>query len=263
LTSFAALTRARFRPAEEDFREEATLRDRPALDAILEELRRRAPLGPGARMADLGCGLGGLTLYVAASVGIDDVLGVDVSEPLLRRAAERGVRTALVDLATQRLPLSDGSVDLVTTFGLLEHLPLFDNAIEEAFRVLKPGGHLLLSAPNLGSYLNRLALLLGFQPHVVEVSTLATAGTLPGYRPVSWRKGGAAFEAGSLHMHSGTLRCLRELLEHHGFSVLSAHPLSPRSRSRLLRVMDATLGRAPSLSRRYLLLARRPTESPR
>lgn len=47
-----------------------------------------------------------------------------------------------------RLPLADASVDLVTMFDVLEHIPDDAASVAEAKRVLKPGGTLLVSCPN-------------------------------------------------------------------------------------------------------------------
>jgi ubiquinone/menaquinone biosynthesis C-methylase UbiE len=46
------------------------------------------------------------------------------------------------------LPFEDRSFDAVTRFDLLEHVPDDRQAVREAFRVLRPGGALLVSTPN-------------------------------------------------------------------------------------------------------------------
>jgi hypothetical protein len=81
-----------------------------------------------------------------------------------------------------------------------------DNLISESFRVLATGGNFILSMPNLGSYINRLALLLGYQPRDVEISSVYHSGILPQYI-------GGWFG----HLHSATLRAMKELLALYGF----------------------------------------------
>ena len=68
------------------------------------------------------------------------------------------------------LPLPDASVDVVIMSELIEHLVDTDAAAEEARRVLRPGGTLLLSTPNLAAWYNRALIGLGVQPVFSEVS---------------------------------------------------------------------------------------------
>ena len=59
---------------------------------------------------------------------------------------------------------------------LIEHLVDTDSALDEAWRVLKPGGWLLLSTPNLAAWYNRGLLALGVQPVFSEVSLRGVFG---------------------------------------------------------------------------------------
>jgi 2-polyprenyl-3-methyl-5-hydroxy-6-metoxy-1,4-benzoquinol methylase len=59
-----------------------------------------------------------------------------------------------------------------TLRDVIEHLLNPDLAICGVLRVLKRGGFLVLSAPNLAKWLNRLLLFLGLQPRYSEVSTV-------------------------------------------------------------------------------------------
>ncbi len=95
----------------------------------------------------------GIALDVAGGTGIVsaelaargfDVVVADLSRGMLSVAAERLPGRAMV-AAADRLPVSDGSVDLVTMVWLLHLLtiPVADAALAEAARVLRPGGHLV------------------------------------------------------------------------------------------------------------------------
>jgi SAM-dependent methyltransferase len=96
------------------------------------------------RVLDVGCGSGRkiscFGSLVGQSVGID--LPAEVSQigncDLMRVAGN----------ADSFLPFPDDSFDAVTSFHVIEHLKERDMAIEEMFRVLKPGGWLLLLTPN-------------------------------------------------------------------------------------------------------------------
>jgi len=59
---------------------------------------------------------------------------------------------------------------IVIMSELIEHLVDPDATLDEALRVLVPGGTLLLSTPNLAAWYNRALLLFGVQPVFTEVS---------------------------------------------------------------------------------------------
>ncbi len=73
-----------------------------------------------------------------------------------------GVECRRCDLELDPLPYADGQFDLVVFTETLEHIPRSPYAIlGEIRRVLRPGGVLLFSVPNLASLSNRLKLMLG------------------------------------------------------------------------------------------------------
>jgi SAM-dependent methyltransferase len=97
---------------------------------------------------DLGCG----TADLLAAVPDRPIVGIDVALRWLviaRKRFEQGdVDGRLVCCSAERLPFRDGSFDGVLSLGLLEHLPDERPAVEEAFRVLKPGGRISLRTTN-------------------------------------------------------------------------------------------------------------------
>src|SRR5260370_594608 len=119
----------------------------------------------------------------------------------LTRARKAGLRLVRAELGTG-LPVKSGSVDVVIMSEVIEHLVDTDSAIEEAHRVLKPGGSLLLSTPNLAAWYNRGLLALGIQPVFSEVSLRSVFGS-PG-----------SHAAGHQHMFSR--RALVEFLTAYG-----------------------------------------------
>lgn len=115
-------------------------------------LSRHVPVGSGVRVVDVGCGTGRHARRLTARGA--EVVAVDVSESLLaagrQRAVGGGVRWVQGD--ARALPLSRGSADVVLSlcqggFGIS---PDGDEAaLDEIARVLRPGGHLVLSAYSL------------------------------------------------------------------------------------------------------------------
>ena len=94
----------------------------------------------GCVVLDLGCGYGGLSKALLEAGARP--IGVDVDARRVQFAARKLAGTdasVLVGDAT-RLPLPDESVDAVVSDAVLEHLPDIDTALNEARRVLRPGG---------------------------------------------------------------------------------------------------------------------------
>jgi SAM-dependent methyltransferase len=108
----------------------------------------------GARILEVGVGCGyvlsKLTLSCGGwAVGVDD--DRDAIELSGRVAASLGVRVIRVRGEGQRLPFAERSFDLVYSQGLIEHFPAdtTDEIMSEHVRVLRPGGLLAVSVPNL------------------------------------------------------------------------------------------------------------------
>ena len=102
--------------------------------------------GPGRdmRFLDAGCG-SGLNLLHLSRRG--RAFGVDVSQEALRLCRERGVSAVLASV--ERLPVATESVDCVTSFDVLYHRWIRDDAaaVAEMARVLRPGGLALVRVP--------------------------------------------------------------------------------------------------------------------
>jgi SAM-dependent methyltransferase len=122
-------------------------------DALRDELFGRgfhlsalpALLPDDAVVADLGAGTGTVTEALAPFVG--RVIGVDASTAMLGIAAERLERFQNVELRhgeLTALPIDDGNVDVATLMLVLHHIESPESAINEASRVLKPGGRILI-----------------------------------------------------------------------------------------------------------------------
>lgn len=98
----------------------------------------------GRRILDVGCGMG---MYVARFRQFtDDVYGVDVDPDKVAQAS-----TWLPNLRVapaEELPFVDGSFDVVFLNEVIEHVDDDEKAIREAYRVLAPGGHVIIYAPN-------------------------------------------------------------------------------------------------------------------
>jgi SAM-dependent methyltransferase/predicted DsbA family dithiol-disulfide isomerase len=105
----------------------------------------------GDSVLDIGSGSGTDVLYASLKVGpAGKVCGLDITPAMIAKARaniERmGARNVeILEGDATRIPLPDGSVDVVTSNGVLNLVPDKPAAFREIFRVLKPGGHLQLA----------------------------------------------------------------------------------------------------------------------
>jgi SAM-dependent methyltransferase len=111
-----------------------------------ETFLKRAGLQPGMRVADIGCGVGTISCWMAQQVGPDGfVCGIDVSEPQIRESAKSAAAAGLSNVSFQvasayETGLESSSFDLVFCRFVLMHLTQPQQAILEMARLLKPGG---------------------------------------------------------------------------------------------------------------------------
>jgi len=108
--------------------------------------------GPGACLLDVGCHAGELLVDVRAVRPDLRLRGVDLDAAGVAAARAAGL-DAQVGRA-DRLPDPDGSVDVLTLLDVLEHVPADRRAavLDEARRVLVPGGLLVLQTPHAGTF---------------------------------------------------------------------------------------------------------------
>lgn len=101
----------------------------------------------GGRYLDLGCSAGLYARNLAPKTG-GEVVGLDISPPMLREAARRarrsGARLSLVRADAHRLPFADASFSGVACGGTLNELRDPARTLRETARVLAPGGRLAL-----------------------------------------------------------------------------------------------------------------------
>lgn len=121
------------------------------MGSLVDRLEKEAVLGflkprPGLSVLDVGCGTGTYALELAAA-GLK-VSGVDISPAMLDLAREKagasdlGISFHLADACN--LPFEENTFDAVVSVTALEFIPEPGAALAEAYRVLKPGGTLVV-----------------------------------------------------------------------------------------------------------------------
>jgi SAM-dependent methyltransferase len=137
----------------------------PPIQALFER-----HIGTSADCLDVGCGDGGTSgIWLSSHAG--SYRGVDVSGAAIEMARGAGLDAQVISDAAE-LPFEDGSFDAVVCIEVLEHLfePL--QAAQEIARVLRPGGILIASVPNIAYWRRRadFALLGRWNPLGDELS---------------------------------------------------------------------------------------------
>jgi len=119
---------------------------------------------PHQRILDAGCGNGWLaSLYAAGHT----VVGIDLADANLARIRALGILALKYNLDAP-LPFADGTFDTVVCSEILEHIFSPDLLLREILRVLKPGGRVILTVPNLHCFRNRVELFFGRHTPFVE-----------------------------------------------------------------------------------------------
>jgi len=112
----------------------------------------------GCKSLDIGCDKGDFSVQLQ-KLGFE-TYGTDIRKNVLKEAQKAKVKTRLCDLE-KRFPFKDNSFDLLFAGEIIEHLFDTDHFIKECKRVMKPGGILIVTTPNIASLVNRVSLLFG------------------------------------------------------------------------------------------------------
>lgn len=211
--------------------------------------RLASSLGHRLTAVDIGCGDGrctelALKVCNATPNASVRIVGLDWSSAALDSAHARGLPVARASADERGLPLASSTIDVVIMSEFIEHLIDPDNALDEAWRVLIPGGMLLLSTPNLAAWYNRALLAGGVQPVFTEVSLRGIHGR-PGKEVVG-------------HLRVFTRRALLSLLKAMGFAEIKVNGAPYHDVPRPFQFLDHLFCHTPSLASNLLVAAQKP-----
>lgn len=182
---------------------------------------------PPKDVLDVGCAGGYIAVLLARSG--HRVVAIEQNRAMAVEARRRGVAVVEHDVELG-LPFADTTFDVVHACEILEHLFDTEGFLREVYRVLRPGGAVVLSTPNLNSGANRVRVLLG--------RSLPMWGAFPADRH-------------GAHIRVFNKAKVVDLLERVGFRVDDVIGVNQSRRARLV-------DRLPTLSELLLLKATRP-----
>lgn len=146
-------------PASEDARRERIFR--PRVERMLGLCRS---LGvDGGALLEVGAGFGTFCQEVRDQGGFERVIALEPSPDLAKSCAERGLE--VVAAPFEKHGLEPGSVDVIASFEVIEHLFSPEEFVRTAAELLRPGGLAIVSCPNIHGF---DTLLLGRDANAVD-----------------------------------------------------------------------------------------------
>ena len=129
---------------------DAYFESRVVLEA--DRLRPLVPPIPIKAALDIGCGMG-FAMVAMQRLGFEHVEGIDVDKSQIESACRRGLKAFRISSITDFLDASDLQFDVVTMMDVLEHVPKDQQVptLRSIYRVLAPGGRLVIQVPNANS----------------------------------------------------------------------------------------------------------------
>lgn len=167
------------------------------LDFLVREV------GFNKKVLEVGCNDG----YVGALLlkGSNDVYGVDIVKEKLLLAQNRRLKVKECDIENDQFPYPQDYFDVVILGDVIEHIFDTDLLLEKCKKILKKGGKLIVTTPNVASLGRRIMLLLGLNPFLEFSSKFPP---VKGYPAVG-------------HIRYYTLSTLKFQLTYHGFKDIS------------------------------------------
>jgi len=117
---------------------------------LIEEVLKWAEIEQAEDILDVGCGIGGSSLYLAQKFNAS-VTGISLSPVQASRATERAQEAGLAASVqfqvadALEMPFADETFDFVWSMESGEHMPDKEKFLAECYRVLKPGGTFLMA----------------------------------------------------------------------------------------------------------------------
>lgn len=229
-------------------------REHKAIKTILKEVA--ASDKKTLKILDVGCGDGQFLDELAKQLEPTGkkikFYGADYSKYKLKNAKKLHPKFEFVFCnLEENIPYKDDTFDFVYSGEVIEHIYNPDYMLEECWRVLKTGGHLVLSTPNLQTWYNRFFFLFGIQPLFYETSTKSAqvgGGIL--------RKFKQETPVGHIRVFNRT--SITDLLKQEGFELVSFQGAIFHALPKPMQLIDKTLASIrPSLSSNMIVTSRK------
>ena len=202
-----------------------------------------------AKCLDIGCGNGKFLNYISIEKPDYELFGIDLSEFQVKYAKKLKFNFQTCNIE-EGLPFKDDTFEIIYAGELIEHLYNPDFFLNEVKRILKKGGYLILSTPNLCTWYNRILFLFGIQPLFTESSTESAqigSGFLKRFRddrPVG-------------HLRVFNKNAIVSILKKSKFEQIKIKGTIFPSLPLIMRFLDYGFAKTPSLASGFVILAKK------
>ncbi len=146
---------------------------------VIASLVRGLDVPAGAQILDAGCGSGRNMVDFAA---LGTVTGVEIADASVVRARERGIGE-VVQCSVTEMPFADGRFDVAFCLDVIEHIEDQLRAWRELYRVVAPGGTLVVMVPAY-QWLWSEHDVINHHERRYKASTLRAPAVQAGWQPV-------------------------------------------------------------------------------
>ncbi len=181
-------------------------------------------VNPRETVLDVGCASGNLMQLIKDKGA--KVEGIEVSQSAINVAKKYGFKVYSIDLESEWSKKIEIKYDHVIAAEIIEHIYDTDDFLQQIRKVLKKGGKLSISTPNVASFGRRMMLFFGVSPHLETTLRLRDAG----------------------HVRYYTFKTLKDILIENGFKVIAQtstyvnFDMKGDVRSRIFAELFSTLG---------------------
>jgi MPBQ/MSBQ methyltransferase len=113
-----------------------------ASERLMTELVARSDVGKGAAVLDVACGMGATTKFIADNTRAGRVVGINISDKQLEICSDLAPDLEFLNMSAVKMTFDDGTFDNIFCVEAAFHFNTRRDFLNEARRVLKPGGGL-------------------------------------------------------------------------------------------------------------------------
>ncbi len=214
----------------------------------------RNTIESGAKILDVGCGDGQFLNALESRTDDSniDYYGVDYSKYKIEKASKlyHKKHFKFCNLETG-IPHKDAMFDVVYSGEVIEHIYNPDFMLEECNRVMKTGGILIITTPNLQTWYNRILFLFGVQPIFYETSVKSAKNGAGILRKLKQQE----VPVGHIRLFNKT--ALKDIVEREGFEIIGFKGAIFHGLPRPVRTIDKVISHIPSLASNLIIIARK------
>jgi ubiquinone/menaquinone biosynthesis C-methylase UbiE len=128
----------------------------------VKALRSITDLSPQKNILEIGCGSGYGTQLIREQFQPQQLAAVDLDERMIAKARKSEIDTSITFQVADaaKLPFENETFDAVIDFGIIHHIPNWKDCLQELFRVLKPGGQVIIEDLSLETFQSPIGRIL-------------------------------------------------------------------------------------------------------